>query len=104
MTVGRGVPIQQRDTQRVLGDAQCGIVAGPFGGLHRLLDRAQRGIIGPKHPVQDSHTVGPEDDKGEDCRVAVSGHRDGVVEVLAPSGTAQPPPSNAAICHRGRQR
>ena len=28
MTVGRGVPIQQRDTQRVLGHAQCDIVAG----------------------------------------------------------------------------
>ena len=28
VTVGRGVPIQQRDTQRVLGQAQCAIVAG----------------------------------------------------------------------------
>ena len=53
VTVGRGVPMQQRDTQRVLGQAQCDIVAGCLGGLHRLLDRAHRGVIGPKHPVQD---------------------------------------------------
>ncbi len=104
VTVGRGVPIQQRDTQRVLGQAQCDIVAGSLGGLHRLLDRAHRGVIGPKHPVVNRATVGPGDDNGEGCRVAVSGHRDGVVEVLAPSGTAQPPPSNAAKCQRDRQR
>ena len=52
VTVGRGVPIQQRATQRVLGEDQCVIAAGPLGGLHRLLDRAQRGVIGPKHPVR----------------------------------------------------
>ena len=51
VTVGCGVPIYQRNTQPVLGEAQCDIVAGSLGGLHRLLDRAQRGVIGPKHPV-----------------------------------------------------
>ena len=62
VTVGRGVPMQQRDTQRVLGQAQRAIVAGSLGGLHRLLDRAHRGVIGPKHPVGDRMTVGPGDD------------------------------------------
>ena len=104
VTVGRGVPIQQRNTQTALGHAHCGIVAGPLGRLHRLLARAHRGVIGPKHPVLYFHTVGPEDDKREELRIAVSGHRDGVVEVLAPSGTAQPPPSDAAMCQRDRQR
>src|SRR3954449_6314749 len=79
-------------------------MAGSLGGLHRLLDCAHRGVIGPKNPVPYRETVGPGDDSGEGYRVAVSGHRDGVVEVLAPSGTAQPPPSKAAKCHRGRQR
>ena len=69
VTVGRGVPTQQRDTQRVLGHAQCDIVAGSFGGLHRLLARAHRGVIGPKHAVLYRHTVGPGDDTGEGCRV-----------------------------------
>src|SRR6185312_16757465 len=82
----------------------CDIVAGPLGGLHRLLARPQRGVIGPKHPELYFQTVGPGDDTGEGCRVAVSGHRDGVVVVLAPSGTSQPPPSSAAPCQRGRQR
>ena len=50
-TVGRGVPIQQRGTQRELGQEQCGIVAGSRGDLHRLLARAHRGVIGPKHAV-----------------------------------------------------
>ena len=31
VTVGRGVPIQQRDTQRVLGESQCEIVCWPSG-------------------------------------------------------------------------
>jgi hypothetical protein len=87
VTVGRGVPVQQRDTQRVLGQAQCVIVAGPLGGLHRLLARAHRGVLGPKHPVGYRKTVGPGDAKGEGCRVAVSGHRDGVLEVLPPRRT-----------------
>ena len=68
VTVGRGVPTQQRDTQRVLGQAQCDNVAGSLGGLHRLLDGAQRGVIGPKHPVMYCETVGPGDDTGEGCR------------------------------------
>jgi nucleotide-binding universal stress UspA family protein len=46
--VGRGIPTQQRDTQRVLRQAQFGIFAGPLRGLRRLLARAQRGVIGPK--------------------------------------------------------
>ena len=103
-TVGRGVPTQQHNTQRVFGHAQCDIVAGSRG-LQRLLARAHRGVIGPKHAVLYRQTVGPGDDTREGCRVAaVSGHRDGVVEVLAPPGTAQPPPSTAAPCQRGRQR
>ena len=104
MTVGRGVPIQQRDSQRVFGQAQCVVVAGPLRGLHRLLARAHRGVLGLKHPITYLHTVGPGDDKGEGCRIAGSGHRDGVVEVLPPPGTAQPPPGDAANCQRKRQR
>ena len=67
-----------------------------MGGLHRLLARAHSGVIGEKHRVGYRHTVDPGDDEGDGCRVAVSGHHDGVVEVLPPPGTAQPPPSNAA--------
>ena len=31
--------------------AKCEIAASRLGGQQRLLDRAQRGVIGPKHPV-----------------------------------------------------
>jgi hypothetical protein len=104
VTVGRGVPTQQHATQPVLGHAQCDIVAGSLGGLHRLLARAQRGVIGQKHPVVHSETIGPGDDTGEGCLGAASGHRDGVVQVLPPPRMPQPPPSHAAPCQLDRQR
>ena len=49
------------------GQAQCDIIAGSLGDLHRLPDRAQRGVIGQKHPVLYRVTVGPGDDTGEGC-------------------------------------
>jgi len=73
VTADRGVPIQQRDTQRELGQAQRVIVAGPLGGLHRLLAGAHRGVIGSKHSIGYFHTVGPGEDKGEGCRGYLSG-------------------------------
>src|ERR1700745_1936269 len=48
--------------------------------------------------------MAPAGDEDESGRVAVTGRRDRVVEVLTPPGTAQPPPGNAAKCQRDSQR
>ena len=42
------------------------IVTGSFGGLHRLLDRAHCGVIGPKHPERYSREVDVGDDRAKD--------------------------------------
>ena len=74
-----------------------------LGGLHRLLDRAHYGVIGPKYPVVHRETIAPADNTDclpRCCFGPSRPHRGG----LPPSGTVQPPPSNTAPRQRDRQR
>ena len=50
LTLGRGLPMHQRESQRHPGKAQRDILTRSLGDLKRLLDVAQRGVVGQQHP------------------------------------------------------
>ena len=51
LTLCRGVPMHQRDAQRAPGKAQREILTRSLGDPQRLLDVAQRGVVGQQHPT-----------------------------------------------------
>ena len=65
--------MHQRDAQRAPGKAEREILARSLGDLKRLLDVAQRGVVGQQHPGRYRETVGVCDDD----RHATSGRRCG---------------------------
>ena len=96
--------MHQRDAQRAPGQAQRDILTRSLGDLQRLLDVAQRGVVGQQHPARYRGTVGVCDDDGMRHRVGAAGHGQRPVEVVAPPRTAQRPSGGAARGQRQRQR
>ncbi len=58
LTLRRGVPMHQRHTQRPPGQAQREILTRSLDDLQRLLDVAQRGVVGQQHSARYRETVG----------------------------------------------
>ena len=96
--------MHQRETQRPPGKAQRDILTRSLGDLQRLLDVAQRGVVGQQHPARYRETVGECDDQGMRHRVGAAGHGQRPVVVVAPPRTAQRPSGGAARGQRHRQR
>src|ERR1700756_5190469 len=104
LTLYGRVPIQKRDSKGVSRQGQCVIVATLLGDPHRLLACAHSGFTRLKDAMTDLRSVRPRDNERDGCRVAVSAHRDRVLEILPPPGTAEPPPGDATTCQRMRER
>ena len=91
LTLGRGLPMHQRRAHRASGKAQREILARPLGDLKRLVDVAQRGVVGQQHSARYRETVGVRDDEGMRHRVGPPGHGQRPVVIVAPPRTAQRP-------------
>ena len=63
MPVALGLVNSQRHTHRTPGQAQREILTRSLDDLQRLLDVAQRGVVGQHYSARYRDTVGPPDDE-----------------------------------------
>jgi hypothetical protein len=57
LTLGRGLPMHQCHAQRPPGRAQREILAQPLSDRQRLVDVAERGVVGQQHSIRYRTTV-----------------------------------------------
>ena len=96
--------MQQRHTQDPPGIAQRDILTPSLRDLKRLLEVAQRRVVGQQHSAHYRESVGVGVDAGARHWVGPPSHGQRPVVIVAPPRAAQCPPGGSARCQRRRQR
>jgi hypothetical protein len=95
--------LEERGTERVLAESECVVVTVVNGDRQGLLHLADRGVVDHEQPMLHRGPVLVDDGTGETQRIELAGHRQAIVEILAPTGKAEDSSRETTEHQRQRQ-